>query len=64
MRNEGRDIFNTFPFPPDFPVFWRQAAQKGLAQQLKIYQLAKAGLFPTEVEAIGSLVYGLHAGTY
>jgi branched-chain amino acid transport system substrate-binding protein len=64
FRDEGCEIFNTFPFPPDFPVFWRQAAQKGLAQQIKICQLAKAGLFPAELEAMGSLGYGLHAGAY
>lgn len=64
FRDEGCEIFNTFPFPPDFPVFWRQAAQKGLAQQIKICQLAKAGLFPAELESMGSLGYGLHAGAY
>lgn len=64
FRQEGCEIFNTFPFPPDFPVFWRQAAQKGFAQQAKIVQLAKAGLFAPELEALGSLGYGLHAGAY
>ncbi|WP_404405236.1 ABC transporter substrate-binding protein [Pelagibacterium halotolerans] len=63
-RQEGCEIFNTFPFPPDFPVFWRQAAQKGFAQQAKIVQLAKAGLFASELEALGGLGYGLHAGAY
>lgn len=63
-KKEGCEVFNTFPFPPDFAVFWRQAAQKGFAQQVKICQLAKAGLFATELEALGSLGYGLHAGAY
>lgn len=63
-KQEGCEIFNTFPFPPDFPVFWRQAAQKGYAQQAKIVQMAKAGLFAAELEAMGSLGYGLHAGAY
>ncbi len=63
-KKEGCEIFNTFPFPPDFPVFWRQAAQKGFAQQAKIVQMAKAGLFAAELEAMGSLGYGLHAGAY
>jgi branched-chain amino acid transport system substrate-binding protein len=64
FKKEKCEIFNTFPFPPDFPVFWRQAAQKGYAQQVKICQLAKAGLFPAELEAMGKLGYGLHAGAY
>lgn len=64
FRKEGIEIFNTFPFPPDFAVFWRQAAQRGLAQQLKIVQLAKVGLFAAELEALGALGNGLHAGAY
>lgn len=64
FRKEGIEIFNTFPFPPDFAVFWRQAAQRGLAQQVKVVQLAKAGLFPAELEALGQLGNGLHAGAY
>lgn len=64
FNREGCEIFNTFPFPPDFPVFWRQAAQRGFAQRVKIAQLAKAGLFPAELEALGRLGYGLHAGAY
>lgn len=64
FRREGIEIFNTFPFPPDFAVFWRQAAQRGLAQQVKIVQMAKAGLFAAELEALGSLGHGLHAGAY
>lgn len=64
FRQEGCEIFNTFPFPPDFAVFWRQAAQKGFAQQTKICQMAKAGLFAPELEALGPLGYGLQAGAY
>ncbi|MBZ0164352.1 MAG: ABC transporter substrate-binding protein [Notoacmeibacter sp.] len=64
FKQEGCEIFNTFPFPPDFPVFWRQAAQKGFAQQAKIVQMAKAGLFAAELEAMGALGFGLHAGAY
>jgi branched-chain amino acid transport system substrate-binding protein len=64
FRSEGVEIFNTFPFPPDFAVFWRQAAQRGLARQLKVVQLAKAGLFSAEMEALGPLARGLHAGAY
>lgn len=64
FKQEGCEIFNTFPFPPDFAVFWRQAAQKGFAQQVKICQMAKAGLFAPELEALGPLGYGLQAGAY
>lgn len=64
FRREGIEIFNTFPFPPDFAVFWRQAAQRGLAQQVKIVQTAKAGLFAAELQAMGQLGDGIHSGTY
>ena len=64
FRKEEIEIFNTFPFPPDFAVFWRQAAQRGLAQQVKIVQTAKAGLFAAEMEAMGQLGHGIHSGTY
>ncbi len=64
FKQNGVDIVNAFPFPPDFPVFWRQAAQLGLAQQVKIMQMAKAGLFPAELEGLGQLGYGLCTGAY
>lgn len=64
FRSAGVDIVVCFPFPPDFPVFWRQAAQRGLAQRLKIMQMAKAGLFAAEMEALGDLGHGLCTGVY
>lgn len=64
FKQNGVEIVNAFPFPPDFPVFWRQAAQLGLAQQVKIMQMAKAGLFAAEMEALGTLGYGLCTGAY
>ena len=64
FMNAGVEIVNSFPFPPDFPVFWRQAAQKGLAQQVKIMQIAKAGLFEVELEALGDLGNGVASGAY
>jgi branched-chain amino acid transport system substrate-binding protein len=64
FKQNGCEIVNAFPFPPDFPVFWRQAAQQGLAQQVKIMQMAKAGLFAAELEALGELGYGLASGAY
>ena len=51
----GCEIFNTFPIPPDFATFWRQAAQQGYTRTVKIVQAAKTGLFPSNIEALGSL---------
>jgi branched-chain amino acid transport system substrate-binding protein len=64
FRDAEVDIVVCFPFPPDFPVFWRQAAQRGLAQRLKIMQMAKAGLFASEMEGLGDLGQGLCTGVY
>lgn len=64
FRQAEVDIVVCFPFPPDFPVFWRQAAQRGLAQRLKIMQMAKAGLFAAEMESLGELGHGLCTGVY
>jgi branched-chain amino acid transport system substrate-binding protein len=50
-------IFNTFPLPPDFATFWRQAAQQGYKPIIP--QIAKTGLFPSQVEALGDLGVGL-----
>ncbi len=64
FKSEGVEIFNTFPIPPDFATFWRQAAQQGLTHQIKIAQIAKAGLFPSEIVALGSLGYNLGSAVY
>jgi branched-chain amino acid transport system substrate-binding protein len=56
------EIFNTFPIPPDFATFWQQAAQQGYKP--KIAQIAKTGLFPSQVEALGSIGVGLAGGVY
>ena len=58
------DIFNTFPIPPDFAAFWRQAAQQGLTKTMKIVQVAKTGLFPSSVTALGPLGFNLSSGAY
>jgi branched-chain amino acid transport system substrate-binding protein len=55
FKAEQCEIFNTFPIPPDFATFWRQAAQQGYTRMVKIAQIAKTGLFPSQVEALGSL---------
>src|SRR2546430_2529028 len=54
FKAENCQIFNTFPLPPDFATFWRQATQQGYAQQVKIAQIAKSGLFASEIVALGS----------
>jgi branched-chain amino acid transport system substrate-binding protein len=64
FKAENCQIFNTFPIPPDFATFWRQAAQQGYAQMVKISQIAKTGLFPSQVEAVGALGYNLASGVY
>ena len=50
FKAEKCEIFNTFPIPPDFAAFWRQAAQQGYTKMVKIAQIAKTGLFPSEVD--------------
>jgi branched-chain amino acid transport system substrate-binding protein len=57
-------IFNTFPIPPDFTTFWRQANQQGYASKVKISQIAKTGLFPSQVLVLGKLGYGLASAAY
>nr|WP_256367428.1 ABC transporter substrate-binding protein [Ruegeria sp. PR1b] len=64
FKAEGVEIINSFPIPPDFAAFWRQAAQQGLARQVKIMQTAKTGLFPSEMEAMGSLAEGMASAAY
>ena len=64
FKSESCEIFNTFPIPPDFTTFWRQAAQQGYANSVKIAQIAKTGLFPSQVEVLGSLGYNLASGVY
>lgn len=64
FKKEGVHIFNTFPIPPDFATFWKQAAQQGLTRQIRIAQIAKTGLFPSQVEALGDLGYDLASAAY
>ncbi|MBB6486636.1 ABC transporter substrate-binding protein [Rhizobium lusitanum] len=64
FRQEGVEIFNSFPIPPDFAAFWRQAAQQGLTQQIKICQIAKTGLFPSDIEALGDLGMNIGSAAY
>jgi len=64
FKAEKCEIFNTFPIPPDFAAFWRQAAQQGYSKMTKIVQIAKTGLFPSTMEALGSLAYNLASACY
>ncbi len=62
FKSKNCEIFNTFPIPPDFVTFWEQAAQQGYKP--KIAQIAKTGLFPSQVQALGSIGDGLASGVY
>jgi branched-chain amino acid transport system substrate-binding protein len=62
FKKEDCEIFNTFPIPPDFATFWQQAIQQGYRP--KIAQIAKTGLFPSQVEALGAIGVGLAGGAY
>jgi branched-chain amino acid transport system substrate-binding protein len=62
FKAEDCQIFNTFPIPPDFAAFWKQAAQQGYVP--KIAQIAKTGLFPSQIEALGDLGPGLASAAY
>lgn len=62
FKQENCEIFNTFPLPPDFATFWKQAAQQGYVPI--IAQIAKTGLFPSQVEALGDLGIGLASAAY
>jgi len=64
FKAEKCEIFNSFPIPPDFAAFWRQAAQQGYTRMVKIAQIAKACLFPSEVIALGNLGYNLASAAY
>jgi len=64
FKAEKCEIFNSFPIPPDFAAFWRQSAQQGYTRMVKIAQIAKACLFPSEVIALGNLGYNLASAAY
>jgi branched-chain amino acid transport system substrate-binding protein len=64
FKKEKCEIFNTFPIPPDFAAFWRQATQQGLAKHMKIVQAAKTGLFPDSIEALGPIGFNIASACY
>ncbi len=63
-KGAGVQIFTGVPIPPDFATFWRQAAQLGFAKTIKIQSIAKTGLFPSQMEALGSLGYNIASLCY
>jgi branched-chain amino acid transport system substrate-binding protein len=62
FKSEDCQIFNTFPIPPDFATFWRQAAQQGYKP--KIAQIAKTGLFVSQVQSLGPIGVNLASAFY
>lgn len=64
FKAEKCEILSTFPIPPDFATFWRQAAQQGLARNMKIVQVAKTGLFASTIEVLGPLGYNISVAAY
>ncbi|GAB4354250.1 MAG: ABC transporter substrate-binding protein [Oricola sp.] len=64
FKDAGVEIVNSFALPPDFAAFWRQAAQQGLTRQVRIVQVAKTGLFPSDIEAMGSLGPKMSSAAY
>jgi branched-chain amino acid transport system substrate-binding protein len=60
LKRADAQIFNSFPIPTDFVTFWRQARRAGYRP--RVATVAKTGLFPSQVEQLGELGYGLSAG--
>jgi branched-chain amino acid transport system substrate-binding protein len=56
-KSAGAQIMTGVPIPPDFTNFWKQASQQGLVP--KIASVGKALLFPSSVEALGSIGEGM-----
>ena len=57
FKAAGVDILSGVMIPPDFANFWKQCIQQGL--QPMANTMAKALLFPSAVEALGKIGYGL-----
>src|SRR3954453_14843263 len=62
FKSAGVEVVNSFATPPDFATFWKQAAQQGFKP--RIATIAKTGLLPSQVEALGDLGPGLTTGIY
>lgn len=57
FKAANAQILTGAPIPPDFTTFYKQAAQQGYRP--KIASVAKAILFPSAIEALGSIGEGL-----
>jgi branched-chain amino acid transport system substrate-binding protein len=57
FKNAGCQIVSGVMIPPDFVNFWKQCHQQGF--QPKIVTMPKALLFPSVLEAMGPIGYGL-----
>jgi branched-chain amino acid transport system substrate-binding protein len=56
-KGAGCQILTGVPIPPDFTNFWKQASQQGFVP--KIASVGKALLFPSSVEALGTIGEGM-----
>lgn len=54
FKSSNCEVYVNGPLPPDFNVFWKQAAQQGFKP--KLATVAKVLLFPADVVALGDLV--------
>jgi len=59
FKQAGTEILVGAVIPPDWTNFWKQAAQQGLRENVKIATIGKALLFPETLEAIGDIGIGL-----
>jgi branched-chain amino acid transport system substrate-binding protein len=57
FKGANCDIMSGVMIPPDFTNFWKQAYQQGFKP--KMATVGKALLFPSSLEALGSIGYGL-----
>ncbi|MGA2969683.1 MAG: ABC transporter substrate-binding protein [Acidimicrobiales bacterium] len=57
FRNGNCDILTGVPIPPDFTTFYKQAASQGYKP--KVATIAKAMLFPSSAQALGSLAVNI-----
>lgn len=64
FKAEKCEILCTFPIPPDYATFWRQAAQQGLNKAMKVVQVAKTGLFASNIEVLGPLGFQTSVAAY
>ena len=57
FKKKGVEILSVLAIPPDFVNFWKQCFQQGYKPV--IADVAKATLFPTAMEAMGDIGFGL-----